>query len=761
MLRKTTDRRGEDVLIPEIDPVRPRYHRAEIPLVSYQPVNLFRYLQIASRRKQILLALTFAGTVTGLLVALAQRPIYKAETSLEIENLNPNYVHITETTPEPITYEALSDIKTQTELFHSKALITRVLTKLHWRPSAPDAASLRTWRNLLHMPLKSPSLDEAVRDAAQRLDVRAPMQTRVVHIWFDSADPRWAANFLNTLANEFIQSNLDARWNMSEHTSEWLEKKLQETRLKLERSEANLQAYVTRTGLLYNTDRSTVSEEKLRQLQAELTRAQAECAEKQSRYELSRSAPAESLPDVLNDQSLREYQMRLTELHRQMAESAMFYTAENPKMQRLQAQVQTLQAAVDRERAAVVTRIQDEYETATRQETLLVAQYASQLGVVNRDAGFSVQYSILRRDVESNRELYDSMLRRVKESNIVSALKASNIRVVDPAEPPLLPYKPRTALSSALGTLTGFFCGVVFVFVREHVHARLEEPGEASVCVNTPELGVIISDNRLLRNHKPPVGTRQQATLDVLIPSSQSFPIIGGSESSRERVELITVQHKSSLTAASFRNVVASLLFSESGHRPQALVLTSAVAGEGKTTVASNLGIALAEIKKRVLLIDGDMHRPHLHEIFNVSNELGLSSLLSEEKFDPVTIKDAVHETCVPAVSIVPAGPTSATATTLLYSENLPVILERLRREFDFILIDTPPALLLPDARVIARLADSVILVGRSGTTPKSALHMVRQRFEDDSTPVIGVVLNDWDPRFSPATRYGYRMYSI
>jgi capsular exopolysaccharide synthesis family protein len=764
MLHKLSDRQDENVLVPEIDTVHPRHHRAEIPLATYQPANLLRYLQIASRRKQILFALTVAGTITGSLLALAQRPMYKAETSLEIENLDPNYVHITETTPEPITYEALTDIKTQTELFHSKALITRVLTKLHWRPSDRDAAGLHTWRGLLHIPLKSPTLSDAVRDAATRLEVQAPMQTRIVHIWFEAADPRWAANFLNTLANEFIQSNLDARWNTSEHTSKWLEKKLEETRLKLERSEANLQAYVTRTGLLYNTDRSTISEEKLRQLQAELTRAQAERAEKKSRYELSRSVSVESLPEVLNDPSLREYQLRLTELRRQMAESATLYTAKNPKMQRLEAQVQTLQTAVERERAATVTRIQNEYETATRQENLLVGQYASQLGVVNRDAGFSVQYGILRRDVESNRELYDSMLRRVKESNIASALKASNIRVVDPAEPPLFPYKPRFALSSALGTLTGLFCGLVFVFVREHVHVKLEEPGEASLCVNTPELGVIISDNRPWRNHKHSTGVPRRAALHIS-PAPSSSLDIAGHQPSPERVELITVQHKSSPTASSFRNVVASLLFSESGHREsghraQALVLSSAADGEGKTTVTSNLGIALAEIKKSVLLIDGDLHRPHLHEVFNVSNEPGLSGLLSKEKFDPVALKDAVHETCIPAVSVLPAGSPSGTATTLLYSENLAVVLERLRREFDFILIDTPPALVLPDARVLARLADSVILVGRSGATPKSALQMVRQRFEDDSTPVMGVVLNDWDPKFSPASRYGYRMYS-
>ena len=230
-----------------------------------------------------------------------------------------------------------------------------------------------------------------------------------------------------------------------------------------------------------------------------------------------------------------------------------------------------------------------------------------------------------------------------------------------------------------------------------------------------------------------------------------------GTNGNVNRVELVTWQRKPSNMAESFRAVLTSILFSgQNGDRPHVLMLTSGSPREGKTTVATNLGIALAEIGRRVLLIDGDMRKPRLHEIFDLPNERGLSNILQEGKLSDEELKGTVRETTVPGLSVLPSGPATSSAANLLHSEIMEDLLERLEKDFDMILIDTPPMLQMPDARVVGRLADGVILVVRAAHTTRDAALAMRQRFADDRTEVLGVILNDWNPRSSPNGYYGY-----
>jgi capsular exopolysaccharide synthesis family protein len=511
-----------------------------------------------------------------------------------------------------------------------------------------------------------------------------------------------------------------------------------------------------------------MSEDKLRQLQEALSKAQADRVARQSRFEMANSSPPETLPDVLNDTALRDYQAKLTGLRQQRAEFATTFTPGYSKVKRLEAQIATLESALEKERSAIIKRIRNEYDEALRRENLLTVDYAKQARLVTLEAGKAIQYNILKRELDSNRQLYEAMLQRMKEVSVASAMRASNVRIVDPAKPPRLPYKPNVFLNAGLGLLTGLFLGVAFIMVRERADRTIQQPGDLHFYLNTPELGVIPSSK--VQDHKSfyhRYRKSKPSSLSLTRDSPETALSKLATHKLEERLELVAWQRQHSIMARSFRAVLTSILFSgQNGDRPRVLVITSTGPLEGKTTVASNLAIALAEVHQRILLIDGDLYKPRLHEVFDLPNDCGLIDLLGKRKLSAgVSLKDVAQETAVQGLSLLPSGPQSAGATHLLYSPALLDLLRQARQDFDTVVIDTPPMLELPDARVLGRAADAVILVVRAGKTTRDATLAAKQRFSEDGTLVLGTILNDWNPKSGPGGYYGsyhahYKGYS-
>ena len=553
---------------------------------------------------------------------------------------------------------------------------------------------------------------------------------------------------------------MEARWKMSEHTGEWLSRQLGDMRIKLERSEDALQSYARSTGLMFTSEKTNISEEKLRQLQQELSKAQADRITTQSRWEITKTSPPDALPDVLNDSSLRSLQDKVTELRRQHAELTITYTAMHTKVRQVEAQVAPLEAALHKQRSAIIDRLRNEYEAALRREKLLTADHAAQSRLVTDQAKKSIQYNFLKREVDSNRQLYEAMLQRVKETSIASAVRASNVRIVDPAEPPQLPYKPSLPMNSVLGLLSGALLGVAFVIMRERADRTLQAPGETQFWLNIPELQVIPAAAREVRGRLYRSGKHNKPAALSSFPAAPGQTMLsrdGSGAIEAACVELITWQRKPSLTAESFRSLLTSVLFSgANGDRPRVLVLTSASPMEGKTTVASNLGIALAEIKRKVLIIDGDLRKPRMHEIFHLPNGRGLSSLLCAPALPAEPLDGLVQETSIRGLFVLPSGPPTESSAILLHSANLSELLAKFKREFDIVIIDTPPMLQMPDARVLGHMADAVILVTRAGHTTRDAAVAASQRFAADRTRVLGTILNDWDPNKTRHGGYGY-----
>ena len=718
-------------------------------------LGIVEYWRLIKRRRAAIAIACFVGLVAGILFTLPQTPLYSSRTTIEIQNLNAEFMKSKQINPVNDGSDSTVDVQTQIKIIQSDSLIERVADKLktdgNFKPKQGLQNRFASLRRLLNLTTQNLVLTPSLTD----LTVRQLPQTRMLEILYSSPDPGFASAFVNTLATEYIQSNMEARWKMTERTGQWLTAQLDEMKIKLERSETELQNYAQQSGLLFtgnttNNERANVSEDRLRELQTELSKAQGERTAAQSRYEISLSAPASALADVVNDGSLRILQEKITDLSRQRADAAVIYTPKHEKVARIEAQIAPLQEEFDRQRTAILGRIKNDYDTALLHEKLIAADYATQSQRVTDEAGKSIQYNILKRDVDSNRQMYESTLQQVKEASIASAMRASNIRIVDPAKTPLVPYAPDMKANAVVGLLGGLFCGVVFILIHDRANRTLQQPGDAQIWTQVLELGAIPSAQSIRgETAYAPGGASSKAEISKK----------GRSGASRE---LISSNGKSGVISEAFHTILTSILFiGENGNRPQVIVLTSGSPSEGKTTLVSNLAIAMADIRRKVLIIDADLRRPRIHSLFDLPNEYGLSTILRERDFiSQAELDTAIQATNVPGLSVLPSGPPTSSAANLLYSPNMAELLDRARAEYDLVLIDTPPTLLLADARVLGRLADGVVVVTRANQTTRDAIVAVTKRFAEDGTNIIGTILNDWDPKKSRSGYYGYHDYS-
>jgi polysaccharide biosynthesis transport protein len=670
--------------------------------------SLVKHWQVVRRKLPWIVAMVFIGSLLGFAWSRWQKPVYQAHVTLEIENPSENAFNLrsSDLQVEGALSPAESYLPTQILILQSRTLRMRAGAKF----------------GAHQYPVK--------------VKIRVEPNSRIVQIICDSSDAKFAADYANAMANEYIESDLQAHWDAFHRTREWLAHQQEETRAKLQQSETDLQEYARASNLIF-TGHETDDKEKLRQIEGQVVQAQAERVQRQSVYQIAASSPADWLPQVMDNPSLSEYKSQLASLRKQIAELLPEYTPEHYKIKRLQAQIDEIQATFQQERANVMARIRSDYQSALAREKLLTAAYQKQAQVVSMQTQKAINYNILEREADTNRQLYASLLQRSKEAD-ATAMRGSNVRIVDSAEPPLTSYAPSFRNNTLMGAVSGLLLGMGLVLAFESFDRSFRSPGDLSFHLRLPELGVIPAGNMLSGNGHA-------------MPWRKSvFPSLAASAERRggQSIELATWRDKSSIIAESFRNALTSIQCSPQGARPRVILVTSAIRGEGKTTIVSNLGIALAEINQRVLLIDGDMRKPRLNSVFNVPNDWGLSDILREKNsLRDCPLEAFVKRTEMEDLAILTSGPGTNNIANLLYSHRMLELLQRLRGEFDAILIDTPPMLDISDARILGRLADAVILVFRAGETSRDAALAAKRRLTEDGITVLGTILNAWDSK--------------
>lgn len=721
--------------------------------------------RVLHKHRWMIFTIAFVCFTVVLIGTLKMKPIYRAYVLLEIQKENPDISSMQNL----FNLEDVSNVylETQYRVLSSQSLARRVIDQLRLdRVEEFRPRNMWFFSKQLEKPSSSSSsqvfvvpgedigrnrqeYQEILERFSDRLEIEPVKRSRLVGISFESEDSELAAQVVNTLASNFVELNLEARWQATQKATEWLSQQLTGMKTRLEKSEDELQAYARREGLLFLEAEGggvlNVVDERHRQLQVELTKAQATRFQKESVYRLIDAGDFGSLPGIFESRLMQDLSVQLAEVKRRRAELTATFTPDYPKVKELQSQVDELEKVLTQERNRGAQRIKNDYRAALGREKLLLQAVKSQQGYVNRVAEKSIQYNILKREVDTNKQMYEGLLQRLREAGVSAGLKASNIRIVDPAEPPEKPARPKIPLNLTLAGILGLGLGVGAAFLQEYLDNTLKTSMDVERFLRVPALALIPSAESM-NGHRGGVYGLYERSRKLLANGSQETDAkeelknSGAAAKKWQRIDVGSDQY--SPLQEAFRGLRTSVLLSTAGRPPRSLLICSAHPGEGKTTVVTNLAISLAQLGQRVLLIDGDMRRPSVHKMLQIEDNLkGLVTYLTgSEEWKPVT-----QPTKIAGLDAMTCGPLPPNPAELLSSERMKTVLHEAVENYDTVLLDSPPLLSVADGRILSTLVEGSVLVVRGGVTPRDVSRRALDYAQSVGAHVIGVVLNNLD----------------
>jgi capsular exopolysaccharide synthesis family protein len=705
--------------------------------------NLLDYWHVIVKRRWVVLSCLLIVFSTVAIGTLKQKPVYEGRVLIEIDPEQPNVLNFKEVL-QVSTLNVDSYRETQFRVLQSRTLADRVVQnlKLYINPEFYRKQSLFGLLEADPEKIPSgsdpgppdPSMDayrNSVKHFQDSVSVGPVRRSNLVEVAFDSPDPKLAARVANQLASDYIDQNLQVKWDETVKASEWLSGQLVGLKAKLEKSEDALQSYAQANSILFVEEKQNLVNARLKQLQEEYTKAQAERFQKESLYNLVQADRVQDLPGFLSNRLIQDLALRLAELERDYAQLTATVKPDYPKALALKKQIDTLQASLDGQKKALAQNIVDEYRSALDNEKYLAQALEQQKKEVNQIAEKSIQYNILKREVDTSKQLYDGLLQRLKEAQVSAGLKASNIRIVDAAEVPKIPVKPRVVLNLALGLIAGLGLGIGLAFFQEYLDNTLKTPDEVENLLRLPSLGVIPTF--------PSLGAGKAAGTELVAPRHAPQGLAPAVQTSPASIE-------------AFRSLRTSILLS-ANPVPKLILITSAFPGEGKTSTTVNLGATLASLGSKVLILDCDMRRPACHRSTGVENKPGFVQCLTGH----VHLSEAILP--VPGVanlSVIPCGPIPPNPAEILSSPMAGELFQALRNQFEYVLVDSPPVLSVADSRILSTLTDAVVLVVRAYETSYEVVRRARALLYGAGARILGVALNSVDFR---RDGYGYDYY--
>jgi capsular exopolysaccharide synthesis family protein len=694
--------------------------------------HLRDYLRIVVKRRHIALVAFVVVALVAVVYAFTTTPVYEGRVQLLIEADNPNVVSFKEVIDEEQNRQDY--YQTQYKLLESRSLAKKTIDTLQlWNNPelAPVAGQQKfsignamrggvAWVASLFgsskTPAAAPGADETIAQSKtidaflDRLTVSPVRNSRLVEVSYRSADPMLAPNVANAIGKAFIEQNLDFRFTATREASDWLNQQLASQKTQLEKAEAKLQQYREANGAISLEDRQNIVVQKLADLNGAVTRAKTDRLQKEAVYRQIAAiqndpAQLDTFPAILMNQFIQQQKSQVASLQQQKAQLADKLGDRHPDMIKLDSAIQEAQAGLQREIAKVVQAVRAEYQAALAQEQSLTTALDAQKGEAMEMNNKAIDYGVLDRDVQSNKQIYDSLLQRAKETGISGDLKTSNVRVVDNAEPSNAPVSPKRGLDILLGLFGGAFIGIGLAFFFEYLDNRVKTPEEIEVQLGLPSLGMI----------------------PMLSAKDHPSPLINNGVPAN--------------FAEAFRGLRTNVLFSSTEDGSRSIVVTSTAPGEGKTMVASNLAVGIAQAGLRVLIIDADMRRPRAHEMFGRDTEPGLSNLL----VGAAKASEVVTKTTIPNLWFVPAGKTPPNPAELLGSKRFHDMLESMKPHFDYIVIDTPPVMAVTDATIAAHRASGVLFVIAADVTTRQGAEAALDQLDHGRARFIGAVLNRVD----------------
>jgi capsular exopolysaccharide synthesis family protein len=682
-------------------------------------IHLLDYVRVLHKRRWT------AGTAFLIVMAsvttytFTVTPIYEARTRLLIESEGPNVINFAEVVDEQRT--KADYYQTQYNILQSRALARKTIDGLHLWDSPLLGGPSRTSviAGLLGLKRAAPKDLPAAGETSEQsraidrfldnLTVSPIRNSRLVDVKYQFTDPDLATRIVNAIAKNYIDQNLEYKFMASKEASDWLGDRLAEQRRQVESAEAALQRYREQNDAISFQDRQNIVVQKLADLNGAVTQAKTERFQKQALFSQlqtlgEKSGGIDTFPAVLANSYIQQQKAELAQLQSQHSQLSEKLGDKHPDLIKIRTAIQLAQAKLDGEIAKVVQSVRNEYLATVAKENSLARaldQQKAEAMAMNRKA---IDYGVLEREVQSNKQIYESLLQRAKETGVSRELKTSNIRVVDAAERPRVPASPKTALNLTLALFGGALLSIGFAFFFEYVDSRIKSPEEIRTHLGLAPLGMVPAiapgswqgEGPLISNGVPP-----------------NF-------------------------AEAIRAIRTNILFSSADEGARTLVITSTAPGEGKTSVACNLAIGLAQTGQRVLLIDGDMRCPRVHEMFKTKQEPGLSNLMVGHAAPSACIRKSP----VLGLWILTAGRVPPNPAELLGSPRFKGFIRSLAEHFDSIVIDSPPVMAVTDAAVTAAAATGVVFVIGSEMTSRKAARIAIQQLNHGHPRFLGAVLN-------------------
>ncbi|MBC8432090.1 MAG: polysaccharide biosynthesis tyrosine autokinase [Desulfobacterales bacterium] len=710
-------------------------------LPTTEQINIRDYLRVILKRRWAIIAVFAVVVVSVTIYVYTATPIYKATSRLIIDKENPNVMSIQEVMA--VDASGTDYYQTQYKIIESRNVARAVIKRLsldkseEFVPKPRDTflanlkhsvqktaaafekavvALLRTREISSSQALKEHDLDYKLVSAfINRIKVNPISNSRLVDVGFEAKDPVLAAKITNTLAQAYIEQNLDTKLKAVKGAVRWLNNRVVAEREKVEKSEQALLAYKSRHSIVtdFTSDVEKITAQKLAHLNTQIVEAESVRVEAETRYKQAlalKQTPdmLDSIPEVLKNELIQQIKSMEVELYKRISELSKKYGQKHPQMVAIQAELQTLQKRKTYEVKRVVNSLNNEYRVVRAKEeslkTALTKQRKESLDLNQK----AIEYGVLQREVESARQMYQLLINRFKETSLTEDMKAGNIRILDRAEVPKSPVKPRKQRNILMAVLFGLAGGLGLAFFLEYLDNTIKDPEDIKRYLNIPYLGPV----------------------PVIVPNDnpgKDFP-----------PEMVVLNSPKSTASEAYRGIRTNILFSSAEFEPQVIMVTSSGPQEGKTITSSNLAITMAQSGNKVVLLDCDMRRPRVNKLFGISRNRGMTNLLVEK----TDLKLTVFNTSIPNLHVIPSGPIPPNPSEILGSKRMEELIEVLRKNFTRIIIDTPPITAVTDAALLGKLSDGVVLVVRANRTVRDMAKTGLEQLTAVGAKLLGVVLN-------------------
>jgi len=713
------------------------------PAQEEREVNLRDYWKVIRKRCWTIIAFFLIVVITTAVGTFTMRPIYRGIATIQINKENPQIVDFKEIFA--VNTMDRDYYQTQYKLLESRKLARRVINILklsehpEFRPH-PETPFQKWKSNILASffgIFSSSDKDLSQNDKEtllinrflKKVTIEPIRNTRLVNINFDSHYPELSTRVCNTLTTEYIQQNLETRLIATEQAKEWLTKQLNVLKAKVERADEALQGFASKHDIISLEERENITIQRLTELNEALTRAESDRMTKEALYKQVNARNFDSIPLILENKLIQDLKQASIQLDAQYMRLSRTFKPEYPEMLRLKNQMETIQKRIDTEVGKIIAGIKNDYESSLRRESLLRVAFERQKVKAMEMKQKAIQYNILKREADTNRELYNGLLQRMKEAGISAGITACNIQVVDQAELLTKPYKPNKSLNLLLAIVVGLFLGVGLAFFFEYLDNTVKTPEDVEQLVQLPSFGMI-----------PEISYERRKRLD----KETFYP-----------VELVTFAQSKSILSEAYRNVRTSILLSFSEKPPKKIAISSPNPAEGKTTTVINTAIVLSQTDVRVLIVDSDMRKPRVHIVFGEENGVGLSNFLAGN----AQLKSIIKRSDIPNLFYIPSGPIPPNPSELLSSKLFKTTIQFLGEKFDHIILDSPPILGFADSIILSTFVDGIILVVQGGKTPRETLHRAKDALHQVNAKILGVVINRVDIGRSDYGYYYYRYH--